>query len=415
MENLENKTPVEEGLEEVEAMKANLEEMKKSMEEKMEEVLKSQASLNKAMIRDNEEEAEVGKSYGFLQAKHEVAKGKTALAPYWDEKTQKRFGEYAKMVAEKDYDSIKKAFGDNVQDNVSNWTPTEFRSEIVRLAFVQSVMLPKVTIVPMSRDKMTLPKPSGSYTVGWADAGGAMTDSKFTAGKLDLDTAKMYGLALVNQEDLDDPAFPLAPYIANQMGEDFAKFIDKAILYGDADGSANDWDGQFDGWAHASSVEAVAGGTDATPTFAELFTVDNLISAVGKLDEQELDGAEWFFSPAGWAAVRGMEYQVSDGSGGTTDSGQPLVPVNAAWNYPLFGFNTNITSRVINSAAASTAAAFFGNARHIYVGDRMDLRIDRSEHYRFANDQVVFRGLQRLAITVGLPSSLVKISFGAES
>lgn len=391
----------------------SLAEAQKSMSEKMEEFLKQQAAMNTSLIRPNEEEKEVGKNYGYLQAKKEVALGKTALAPYWDDKTTKRYSEYLHMVAEKDYDSIKKAFGDNVQDGVSNWTPTEFISELVRLSFVSSVMLPKVTIVPMGRDKATLPKPSGELAWGFVDAGGAMVDDKFTAGTLSLDTHKAYGMALVNQEDLDDPAMPLAPYVASQLAEDNAKFIDKVILYGDADGSTSAWEGAFDGWAHAASVEAVAGGVDASPTFGELLTVANLQAMVGKLDEQELEGAEWFFSPAGWASIRGLQYQVSDGAAGTTDSGQPLIPLNAEWNYPLFGFQTNITSRVVNAGAASTAAAFFGNPKHIYFGDRMNMSIARSEHYRFANDQVVFRALQRFAVAVGLPSSLVKISWGA--
>jgi HK97 family phage major capsid protein len=384
-----------------------LEEMAKNnaiLEQKMEELLKAQASMNKALIRSNEEEKEIGKTYGFLDAKKDVAMGKTAAAPYWDAKTTSRFSDYIKMVYKGDKDGIAKAFGDNVMD-ASNWTPTEFRSELVRLTYVSSIMLPKVTIVPMGRDKIELPKPTGALTWGFTDPGAAMADSKNTLGKLVLDAHKAYGLVLVNQEDLDDPAYPVAQYVAAQLAEDNAKFIDKVILYGDADGSTNAWDGAFDGVAEAANVQSVAGATDATPTFAKLLTDANIRAAIAKLDEQTLEGAELFFSPQGWAEVRGLK----------DSNGDYLVPPTAAWNYNLFGFPTNITSRVITAPAADAAAAFILNPKYIYFGDRMDMSIATSEHYRFINDQVVFRAMQRFAVAVGIPEAQVKIVFGPES
>jgi len=50
--------------------------------------------------------------------------------------------------------------------------------------------------------------------------------------------------------------------------------------------------------------------------------------------------------------------------------------------------------------------------KHLYVGDRMDLTLATSDQYRFANDQTVFRAVQRLAISVGIPSAFVKMVFG---
>jgi HK97 family phage major capsid protein len=398
----ENKD-IEQGLEEVNKMAENIETIKATMEAKMESLEKSMANIDKAMIRSNDEEKEVGTNYGFLQAKHDIAKGKNAKAPYWDDKTTARFDEYVKMLGKKDYEGIQKEFGDNVQ-SVTNWIPTEFKSELVRLGFVNSMMLPKVTIVPMGRDKIELPKPSGDLAWGFVDAGGAMVEDNFTAGKLTLDCSKAYGMALANQEDLDDSAYPLAAYIAAQLGEDYAKFMDKVILYGDADGSTNKWDGKFDGWAEASGVGAVTGAADATPTFAELMTYANLVSLTD-LDELSIDGAEFFFSPSGYNAIRALK----------DDQKMPLVPINAGYNYNLLGFPTNVSSRVINTPAVSTVVGFFGNPKYIYVGDRMDMSIATSEHYRFANDQVVFRAMSRFALAVGLPGSLKKLAFGAAS
>lgn len=383
-----------------EALKAELEEQKKSMEAKMEDILKATANIDKAMTRSNDEEKEVGINYGFLSAKKDIAAGKNVNAPMWDDKTEKRFSEWLQMVAEKDYDSIKKAFGDNVHD-ASNWTPTEFRSELVRLQVQNSLALQKCRIVPMSRDKVEMPAPTGNYTAYWTSAGSAILDSKFTAGTVELDSAKLAAIALVNREDLEDPAYPVAQYAALLMAEDFGKKLDEEVFQGDDSDTTNH---QFDGWEYAASVNEVTGSVDASPTFAELITEDNLLSVVGKLDDRELAGAEWFMTNAAWNTIRALE----DGAS------SKIVRLNEAYTYDLLGFPVNRRSEIASATAtADRAALFFGNPQWIFIGDRMGLRIDRSDEYRFANDQVVFRGLQRVAVKVALPSALVRLMFGS--
>lgn len=368
----------------------------KSMEAQLEAIQKSIASVEKAQIRTNEEEKEVGKSYGFINARKDIANGKIAKAPLWDDKTVSKFNDYLHMVKEKDYSAIKKAWGENVQDNVSNWIPTEFRSELVRLAYLQSIAMQKATIIPMSRDKIDMPAPSGSYTTAWITSGNEIADSKITVGKVSLDTKKLGALALINNEDLADSAYPLALVVANQMGEDFGKAIDLEVFQ--SSGSA------FAGIDSAASVQAVTGGVDGTPTFAELLTEANLLLACGKLDDLQQDGAEWFFTPNAWNAIRALE----DGAN------SKIVRLNEGYKYNLLGFPVNISSRVGPAATALKAAGFFGNMnKAVYIGDRMDLSITTSDQYRFANDQTVFRAVQRLAIAVGLPTSMVRIMFGA--
>jgi HK97 family phage major capsid protein len=369
----------------------------KSMEAQLEAIQKSIASVEKAQIRTNEEEKEVGKSYGFINARKDVLNGKVTKAPLWDDKTVGKFNDYLHMVKEKDFVAIKKAWGENVQDNVSNWVPTEFRSEVVRLAYLQSIAMQKATIIPMSRDKIDMPAPSGNYTTAWITAGNEISDSKLTIGKVSLDTKKLGALALINNEDLDDSAYPLALVVANQMGEDFGKAIDLEVFQ--SSGSA------FSGLDSAASVQAVTGGTDATPTFAELLTEANLLLGCGKLDDLQQDGAEWFFTPSAWNAIRALE----DGAN------SKIIRLNEGYKYNLLGFPVNISSRVSPAATAAKNAGYFGNMKHLYIGDRMDLSITTSDQYRFANDQTVFRAVQRLAIAVALPTAFVRFMFGAAS
>jgi len=400
MSDLQNTDNIDEAVKDVKSMtemQKQLTEQNKQFNEKMDKFLEAQANINKAMVRGNEEEKEVGKFYGFTQAKNEIAQGKTALSPYWDQKTTDRFNQYLNMVYEKDYDGLKKEFGDNVQTSLSNWTPTEFRSEIVRLAYLQSLALQKCTIVPMGRDKVQMPAPTGNYTVSWVSPGGAITDSKMAPGYIELDSAKLAGLALINKEDLNDSAVPIATFIASQMGEDFAKKIDKEVFQGDASGSD-----QFDGLEYATSVNTITGDVEAA-AFSTFLTEAHLLEAVGKLDDRQMAGAEWFMTNSAWNAVRAIE----DGAS------SKIIRLNEAYTYDLLGFPVNRRAEITTTATAERAAAFFGNLKWVYIGDRMDFNIDTSEHYRFANDQVVFRGMQRLAIKVALPDNFARLVFGA--
>ena len=56
----------------------------KNMEAQLETIQKTLASVEKAQIRSNEEEKEVGKSYSFVNARKDIAMGKVAKAPLWD-------------------------------------------------------------------------------------------------------------------------------------------------------------------------------------------------------------------------------------------------------------------------------------------------------------------------------------------
>ncbi len=397
----ENKTTVDEAVENVNEMAVNFDKMKSDLDSKMDEILQAQANLNKSMIRSNDEEKEVGTGYGITQARKDIAMGKTAKVPYWDKKTEKRYGEYLNMVAAKDITGIKKAFGDNVQDGIANWTPVEFSSEIVRLAVQNSIALRQCKIVPMGRDQMEIPAPTGGYTAAWITAGAQILDSKYTAGAVTLDTSKLGALAIINNEDLADSIVPLAQYVAVQMGEDFGKKIDTEVFQGD---SSNTPTNVFDGWEYATSVNEVAGAVDATPTFAELLTEDNLLAMVATLQDAERSGAQWYFNNEGWNAIRAIE----DGAS------SKIVRLNEAYKYELLGYPINLQTEVAQTTAtAERAAGFFGNLNWIYIGDRMNFSVQTSEHERFSYDQTLFLGLQRLAIAVALPTALARIVFGA--
>ena len=350
---------------------------------------------------DGDDAPEAAKYYGLLNAQQEVLKGRKTLAVNWNEKRQKRFVEWAIAVKSKDYAFIRKAFGDNAISTANNpLVPDEFRPELLRLTWVKSLMLSKVTIWPMAGDTLTVPT-GGTMTAQWLDANTQGTDQDPGFSSVELNAKKLAAFAVIPNELLADSALPVATLIANLIAEAFAKKLDEEILDGDSTDATNH---RFDGWSNAANVKAVTGDVDATPTFAELLTEDNLLAFRSLLSDEALQGAEFFWNDQAWEAVRAIE----DGAG------SEIIRLNEAFEYNLFAKPTTISSRILSgTAAANGVAGLFGNPKHIIVGDRMNMTIDYSDQYRFGHDQTVFRGLQRIAIKVGIPTALAKIKFGA--
>jgi hypothetical protein len=212
---------------------ATLDELTKKVSErdkKVEQIEKKLFSIEKGLISQAEPERT---SYTLLDAKSDYLRGKTAPVPYWNDYTQKRFQEYIQAVHNKDWSHIQKEFYDNTktapvttaQTGVDKWTPIEFLPELVRLVFVNSMVLKKCTIVPMSRDLIDLPVPgpSGGVTdaatylgmwygakftsaAGTSTRGGNIDASAITTNRLRMQSDKAYAASVIAKEDLMDPA-----------------------------------------------------------------------------------------------------------------------------------------------------------------------------------------------------------------
>lgn len=419
------------------------------------EVEKRLSSLDSRFVKEYEADKEAAANYGFSNAKIDVEKGMTAKVPYWPNRTMQRFHKWVQLLNLKDYDSLKKefpehnfeqkAFGDNVQTVTSNstsiwaWIPLEFIPELVRLIYVQSTFLKYVTIVPMMRDQVQLPFPKPTtlstyadyanpwFTTKFASRGDALLDSKVNLDRVLMQTDKLYSLCILNREDVMDSGYPLAAFVAAQMAEDLAKTIDKTIMYSDkalttgglhlAYSSAN-----WDGVAYAALVNNVLPGADASPTFAKAITYENLVAVAATLNELSADGAKWFMSSRAYATARGMTASFPTYNGTTTSttlgaSTLPIMNIIGPYKSPILGFDVEITDRMLNTAVNSDATthnavvAMLGNPKWIYFGDRMQFGIDSSEHYRFANDQIVMRALQRFSVAIPLGFALNTLSF----
>lgn len=383
-----------------ERAEADKEAQQKAVDEAIEKALRSE--FYKPEVKDEDEGPT--KYMGFVDARDEVAKGKTYTAPMWGRKKAQRFVEWAIAVKHNDQESIRKAYGDNPYTETTSaggyLVPDEFRPELIRLTYLRSLALQYARILPMNTDTLYVPTVSAGYSASWGSINTQIEDAKVTFGQVELVAAKMVGLSLVPNELLADSALPVATIIANEFAEAFAKKLDEEFFDGDSSDGSNH---EFDGWLHASNVEEVKPSSgDDTPTASELITEDNLLSMVGELDDRELAGARWFMHPTAWNTIRALE----DGAS------SKIVRLNENYGYDLLGFPVHRSSEMpsVSSLSNDTSYIAFGNPQHIIIGDRMQFTVAANEGERFSYDQTVFRATQRVAIAVALPGSLVRLT-----
>lgn len=372
---------------------------------KIEEILKEKHNADPSMVVTKETKRV--RNHGYVGARREVAKGKIAKTVLWDEDTEDRFVDWIHMVRDNDKAGIKKAYGDLPMTETTTaggyLVPTVFVPELVRAIYQKSIMLPKVTIVPMPVSKIELPSVTAGYAAKWGTINTQVVDSKIAIGQVALNAEKLVALSLIPNELMEDSGMPMASLLADEFADAFAKKIDEEILDGDVTDTTNH---RFNGWGYAASVTEFKGGNDATPTLAEEVVLDNITTLMASLqaaDPYAFDGAEWFFHPTVWAIIRKFADTNSD----------LLVTLDKDWKYDLFGFPVNVTAQAPAAETVDLPWGFFGNPKYIYFGDMMSMSVESSKHSRFSFDQTEFLARQRCAVAVGVPASLGRFVFGA--
>jgi len=421
----DEKTNTEKGLEQVAAQLAEMKEgmltpdaVKALMAEQAEaeakdrtdeaEKAEEKAAKEKAgrdpalVVTPGEAQKNAARGYGFRQARRDFEKGRTATVPYWTDEQEDEFSIFAKAVADDDKKVISKMMcGEKTAPYTETTTaggyliPVDYRSELIRVEYVKSLMLQKCRILPIKTLTTYLPSMDTRTTATWGAINTAIGDTKVTLGQVTLTAAKLVGASYVPSELMQDSFLSMGGLLVDEFTDSFARKIDNEVLEGDA----TDSDHTFDGWSDDTNVHRTCSG-DSGDSLAGSLEVDHILATIGTLDELEIAGAEWYIHPTNWATVRGLADTNSD----------LLVNIDKDYRYRLFGFPVNLTSQVTAAATQGNVGMWFGNAKHIIIGDHQDFNLKASEEFVFLTDQVTFRAIQRLAIAVALGTSLAVLT-----
>lgn len=277
--------------------------------------------------------------------------------------------------------------------------PEEFLPTIISLRDTYSAFRSSANVVKMNRDTTLVPRRTGGVTAYWrgestSDTTSAITVSQVPYGQVGLTARKLSALIRSSSELDEDSAVDLGAALLDEIAFAFAQAEDLAGFVGDGSGAYGGIRGvlpQLLDGTHAGRVTAASGHD----TFAELDVAD-LTALIAALPSYALPGARWFCSSVAFALTFCRLAASVGGLVATTVNGRTMLS--------FLGWPVQITTAlpVTTGDLSNQVMLLFGDLSLAAVlGDRRQVVLERSDMgSSFGEDQVLFRGTERIDINV---------------
>lgn len=279
--------------------------------------------------------------------------------------------------------------------------PEIMRSELFQLALEDSIVRQRATVIPMSTLRVPIPTVDDTSHVSslfggvqfyWTEEAAALTESNATFGKVVLDAKKLTGFFKVPAELLDDaPAF--GAWFDTRIPAGFAWAEDVAFMTETGDGTPLG----FINCAASVATAAESGQTAGTIVW------ENIVNMYSRLLPTSLNNAVWICAHDTFPQLATMALSVGTG-GGPVWIGGYAQPGSSRPPMTILGIPTLFTEKV--PKLGTTGDINLVDLSYYLIGDRQQVRVDSSEHFLFANNQVAYRLISRVDGRPWLQSAL---------
>lgn len=293
---------------------------------------------------------------------------------------------------------IPKAMSEGVNSAGGVLVPEEMENEIVTLRNTYGLARRVLRVVPMGRDTITIPKWNTGLTMYFVGEGASITESTPGLVNVRLTAKKAGALTLVSSELDEDAVISIGDFLTSEFAYAFAKGEDDCLFSGDGTSTYGGITGLRK--IFNDGVGSLAGSVDAASghdTEAEMDATD-IATCMSKLPQYvyERGNPSFYMSQTMWATV--FERLIGASGGVTKDqaSGRTIHAYN--------GYPVELTPSMLSPATPTTdtsdvAMWLFGDLNMAAsMGDRRGMSIARSTDYKFANDQLAFRAIERFDI-----------------
>ncbi len=265
--------------------------------------------------------------------------------------------------------------------------PTQFLPTLLSAAAEQSVVRPRATVVPMTSRSIQIPYldvtnvPTAGDTayfgglVGrWTEEATTLNETEPAFRQLELVAHELSGYSLMSNALLADNAVGLEALLVRMFGGAIAWFEDYAFLRGDGVGKP-------------LGVSGAAAAIAVNRANSNKFQLADAGIMLGKL----LPG--WSPSTTCWvihpSVIPQMVQMVSTAAGvGWLDNLRDKLPMQ------LLGLPVAISEKLV--ALGTAKDVLLCDFKHYVVGDRQEIEIAYSEHFKFTNNQGTWRFVCRV-------------------
>lgn len=388
------------------------------VDEKAKELLEKENNLSKEAIEQVKEDIQQLKEALKESAKPPI----TGEDKRNEEKKFKSLGEYLacvrKAFAERVIDErlqkaekgVFKTTGhlEEGQDSLGGFlVPEEYRAELLALALEDAVVRPRAWVLPMRTDTLLIPRIDdtshassvfGGVVAYWTAEAASKTEKNPKFGQVELRAKKLTGFTYASDELLADSAIGLEALIKRFFSEALRYYEDDAFLNGSGVGEPL-------GIKNAPCAVPV---TRNTSGHFEYVDACNMLARLLPVCYRK---AVWIISPGVLPDLLKME-NPSAGTGGHLVY-QPLNQGAKASPFPLqlLGRPVIVSEKVSNLGTAKDV--YLVDFSYYIIGDRQDLAIQSSIHYRFAYDETTYRFVERVDGQPWLSSALTPKNSGS--
>lgn len=268
--------------------------------------------------------------------------------------------------------------------------PTEFRASVLAKRDKVSVIRPRATVIPMTRDQLQVPAEGNAVTVTWTAENIALTESNPTFAQVTLNTNKLTALSKMSRELFADTPINLLDYIAGVYGRAIAKEEDKVFMAGTGTGQPKGIR------TYTFTSVAQAGANLAANDVKELFYT---------LASQYRENGAWLIHNSRIKLIDKLQdsqgrYLWADGMSGAPNTllGRPVLEQN--------DIPTNL------GAGTNESEIFFGDLSYYLIGDRQDVVVESTTEGAgaFETHQVATKVITRVDGQLGLTDPIVKLT-----
>lgn len=293
----------------------------------------------------------------------------------------------------KDHGVESRALGENANSTGGALVPEEFANRVIRLVENYGTFAASsVEKVTMSRDTMIVPKRVGGTTAYFVGEGTAVTESEPTYANVQLVAKKLAVGTRMSSEVVEDALISLADAVATEFATSLAYKTDLCGWVGDGTSQYGGIQGlvnKINSGSYGASVLTAGAGA----TGFESLTVTDFVKMIGKLPLYARQGAEWYISPAGFAAsMARLRYA----AGGNT-----VETVGGGVNETFLGFKVNLVHVMDTTLGADSGKikVLFGNLglSSIYAR-RRDFSVRMYDQVYATTDQLLLQGTMRFDI-----------------
>jgi HK97 family phage major capsid protein len=271
--------------------------------------------------------------------------------------------------------------------------PDEFERRLIEALEMQNIIRSLATIIRTDSGERKIPVVASVGEAAWVEEEGDIPESDNKFNQISLTAHKVATMIKISNELLNDSAFNMEAYIANEFARRIGNREEEAFIIGD-------------GNKKPTGLLAASGGANVAVTTASAteITLDEVLDLFYSLKQPYRSNASFIANDLTMKELRKLK----------DSNGQYLWQPSIKEGTPDMIVGRPIhTSAFIPKAEAGNKALVFGDYSYYWIADRQSRTFQRLNEVYAKNGQVGFIATQRVDGKLILPEAVQCLKMGA--